>query len=353
MSLDKETKMKMIIASLLLCSSAFAAPEITLSRYRVNPNEKTMLKVADAFEVERKVGQSYEILVPSNRVKELKKIVPFPLLLKKDINPKLDSLLASGYRSLPEVYAILKAMAEKYPRLVQLVPYGKSKSGKELLAVKFSDNVKLTENEPQIMITAATHGDELITVEVLLNLMQEMLNNYPTDKRISSIINGREIFFIPVVNVDGFSQGQRYDGWVDPNRSYPYPGNMKAKPTPSIAALIDFFETRNIKGSLDLHAFGELIMYPWAYTYDAVAHDDELKFYDLTRRMAETNHYTFGPISKVIYVAKGSSADYYYLKKKTTAIAIEMGQDKVPPSSKIPEHVDVMREPIYRFLESF
>lgn len=345
--------MKALLLGLLLSTIASAAPELVLSRYRVNPAPAVMKKVADKFEVERKNARSFDILVPSNKVQDLKALVPDAELIKKDTSVKLESLLASGYRALPEVYATINAMAQKYPKLVQIVPYGKSKSGKDLVAVKFSDNVRLTENESQIMITAATHGDELITVEVLLNLMEEMLENYPSDPRIAKILNNKEIYFIPVVNPDGFSKQERYDHWVDPNRSYPYPGNMNAIPTTSIAGLIKFFESKNLKASLDLHAYGEMIMYPWAYTYESIKAEDEQKFYDLARRMAETNHYKYGPISKVIYVAKGSSADFYYLRKRTAAFAIEIGESKVPRATEIPKSVDVMREPILKFLENF
>lgn len=345
--------MKSLLLTLLLSTTALAGPQTVLSRYRVNPSPEVMKKVGELFEVERRNPRSFDILVPSNKANQLKALVPGAELITRDTSVRLDSLLASGYRELPEVFATIKAMAQKYPNLVQLVPYGKSKSGKDLVAVKFSDNVRLTENESQIMVTAATHGDELITVEVLLNLMKEMLENYSSDLRIANILNTKEIYFIPVVNPDGFSKQERYDHWVDPNRSYPYPGNMNAIPTASIAGLIKFFESKNMKASLDLHAFGEMIMYPWAYTYESIKGDDEQKFYDLARRMAETNRYKFGPISKVIYVAKGSSADYYYMRKKTAAFAIEIGESKVPRATEIPKSVDEMREPVLRFLENF
>jgi hypothetical protein len=61
----------------------------------------------------------------------------------------------------------------------------------------------------------------------------------------------------------------------------------------------------------------------------------------------------YGPISEVIYVAKGSSADYYYWQKKTKALAIEVGRAKAPPAQQIPAYTEAQAEATWRFLESF
>jgi hypothetical protein len=96
-----------------------------------------------------------------------------------------------------------------------------------------------------------------------------------------------------------------------------------------------------------------MVMYPWAYTYSSVDEKDSQIFHPLTQSMAATNSYAYGPISKVIYVAKGSSADYYYWKKKTIALAVEVGNSKAPHPSQIPAYTEEQAEAMWRFIEAF
>jgi predicted deacylase len=154
-----------------------------------------------------------------------------------------------------------------------------------------------------------------------------------------------------VVNPDGFTATRRYDGPADPNRSYPYPERETATPTPSIAGVIRFFSTHDVKASIDFHAYGELIMYPWAYTHTLVEPAAHSRFDALTAKMAESNRYTYGPISDVIYVAPGSSADYYFWKKGSLSLGIEVGREKVPSPSEFPDYFTSQEESTWRFLE--
>jgi predicted deacylase len=207
--------------------------------------------------------------------------------------------------------------------------------------------------KPEIMITAATHGDELITVEVLITLMNELLSQYGKNDRITKMLDSRTIYFIPVVTPDSFEARSRYVEGEDPNRCYPWPENPKNQPLSVIEALMKFTNAHNFVGSLDMHAYGQLVMYPWGYTATAPASSDVVVMSDLVNDMAKDNQYTAGQISTTIYVAKGNSADYYYWTKKTRAIAVEIGKDKVPSYLKIPSIVNESREMIFKFIESF
>ena len=92
-------------------------------------------------------------------------------------------------------------------------------------------------------------------------------------------------------------------------------------------------------------------MYPWAYTHDPVDPASHARFDTLTKNMAVANNYTYGAIADVIYVAPGSSADYYFWKKGSLSLGIEMGQDKVPDPSEFPAYFLSQEESTWRFLE--
>jgi hypothetical protein len=69
--------------------------------------------------------------------------------------------------------------------------------------------------------------------------------------------------------------------------------------------------------------------------------------------MAKDNQYKAGQISTTIYVAEGSSADYFYWKSGTKAVAVEIGKEKIPHWNKIPAITNEAREMIWTFLEYF
>lgn len=328
-----------------------------LSSYFVVPKDQTtMNRVADLFEVTSRRGKGYEVIVPASRVKELKALVPDAQELEADIHAIFNRLNAdylAGYHTFDTVQAHLKRIVAEHPEIASLVEYGKSKEGRPLLALKLSDNVGLDEAEPELLMTSATHGDELITVEVLMGILDSLVQGYGTNARLTNMVDGHELYFIPAVNPDGYFRKSRYANGVDPNREYPWPEMPERNPNECIKGIMDFVMGRDFKASIDYHASGKMVMYPWSYTSQPVDSIDQKIFAELTRKMAATNGYVHGQIPDVIYVAKGSSADFYYWKANMKAIAIEIGDSKVPPTSSIGFHLDKNLEAAYLFIESF
>ena len=338
---------------LLLCflsQSVFASDAIRSYQVIVNPIK--MMKIANQYEVVKRLKDGFEVYVPEESVKHFLTLVPDAALLEKNIHAKFERDIVKNYKKFSDVEQDLNNFANTYKQMATLTDYGVSKSGKKLYALKVDTKVNPS-NKPEIMITAATHGDELITVEVLISLMDEMLSQYGKNERITKILDNRVIYFIPVVSPDSFESRSRYVEGVDPNRSYPWPENQTNKPVNVIQSLMNFTNSHKLAGYLDLHAYGQLVMYPWAYTEAAPASSDVVVMNDLVNDMAKENKYTAGQISTTIYIAKGSSADYYYWKNKTRAIAVEIGTDKVPSYSKIPAVIKESREMIFRFIENF
>ena len=116
---------------------------------------------------------------------------------------------------------------------------------------------------------------------------------------------------------------------------------------------MDFAVAKNIQGSVDIHSTAGVIMYPWAYTEQAVSGAMFPVIRDLTERMAEANGYQTGQISDVMYVAKGSSADFYLWKINTVALAIELSQGFSKDSLHLTSITDEIEEPLVRFTEHF
>jgi carboxypeptidase T len=331
-----------------------------LSSWLVTPDGTIpMQSIADRFDVEHKSGETFEIIVPVSRQQEFLRLAPEARLKFADIRDEFRQLEKGSpehfadYHTFDAVMRKLNDLATARPDIAQIVQYGTSTSGRPLVALKLSDNVTMDEDEPELMLTAATHGDEIITTEVLLGLIDELVAGYSTDARLTAMLDERELFMIPVINADGFASRSRYSDGRDPNRDYPWPETPNRTSVRPIAAVMEFFHSRNIVGAIDLHAYGQMVMYPWAYTATPPDSTDAGMFQTLGDTMAAVNDYEVGQISRVIYVAKGSSADYYYWKKGTVAYGIELTTSKAPPSARIPDVIDESREMMWAFIEHF
>ena len=331
-----------------------------LSLYRIkNPEQTALAAAASAFEIVRRAGNDYEIVVPQAKGKDFLRLMPKAELLDFDISASIQEKLQqfaleseAGYHDFDHVQTWLTSIESGFPQIAKVLRYGSSEQQRPLLALRLSRDIA-QEPRPALMFTAATHGDELITVEVLLELVNHFVSSYGKDSRFTNMLRYHDLYFIPVVNPDGFVRAARYDNGRDPNRSYPYPGEENKRPTASIAAIMEFFRSREIIGSIDFHASGELVMYPWAYTRNSVNTTAAERFRKLTTDMAATNGYTSGPIAKVIYVAPGSSADFYFWQKQSISLGIEIGESKVPSPHEFPSYVQSQSESTWRFIESF
>lgn len=340
---------RLLLLLSFLISSTSQAAELIRS-YQVNENPLKMDKIAREFEVVSKLPKGFVVYVLEEQVEAFLKIAPKALLLEKNVHSEYYEKAIIGYRDFAKVENDLKMMVQTYPKIAALEVYGVTKGGRNMYSLKLSTG---GENKVKLMVTAATHGDELITTEVLFTLTNELLAGYGVDSRLTKILDSRDIYIIPVVSPDSFDARERYVQKQDPNRSYPWPENTTNKTVDVIQGMMDYTNKMKFTGSLDLHAYGRLVMYPWAYTKKVPTASDEVTFKDLVLSMSKENRYTAGQISKTIYVAEGSSADYFYWKSGTRALAAELGKEKIPHYSKIPAIVLESREMIWTFLEYF
>lgn len=344
---------KGLIVSFFLISNFSWATEIIRS-YRIQQNSPKLESIASQFEIVKKDKDGFEVYVPEEKVSVFRALDPKAKLLESNIHSLLTQnkiLELNKYKKFVDVESTLKNLAAQYNNIVSLESYGQSKLGRNLYSLKVSLGDK--ENKPKLLVTAATHGDELITTEVLFTLLLELLEGLPTNSRFSKILANCDLYFIPVVSPDSFENRERYVQGIDPNRSFPWPENLKNKSVDVIKALMDYTDRMKFTGTLDLHAYGKLVMFPWSYTKNAPEAGDDIGFKDLVQTMARDNGYESGQISKTIYVAKGSSADYFYWKNGAKAIAVEIGSQKIPDYSRIPMIANEAREMLWSFFEFF
>ena len=108
-----------------------------------------------------------------------------------------------GYHTYAEIAAATKAVADAHPDIARRFSIGKSYQGREIWAMKISDNVATDEAEPEVLFDGGHHADEHMGVEMTLKIMHWLVDGYGTDPRITNIVNSREIWLVFSVNPDG------------------------------------------------------------------------------------------------------------------------------------------------------
>lgn len=170
---DFMQKIALLVLVFLLSSTTFSA-EIIRS-YQVSTHPFKMNKIAKQFEVVKKLDVGFEVYVLEEDVPAFLKLAPKAKLLDKNIHADLSEKRILNYKDFADVEKELKLLNETYKSLTTLETYGVSKGARKLYALKITTG---GENKPKLMVTAATHGDELITTEVLLSLTKELLEGF-------------------------------------------------------------------------------------------------------------------------------------------------------------------------------
>ncbi|MFG3697920.1 M14 family metallopeptidase [Micromonospora sp. NPDC047620] len=300
----------------------------------------------------------------------------------------------SNYHDYAELTAVVNQVVADHPSIARKISIGSSYEGRDLMAVKISDNVGTDEAEPEILFNSQQHAREHLTVEMAIYLLNLFTDSYGTDSRITNIVNGREIWIVPTVNPDGSeydiatgsyrswrknrqpNSGSSYVG-TDLNRNWSYQWGCcggssgstssetyrgpSAFSAPETAALRNFVNSRvvggtqQIKANIDFHTYSELVLWPFGYTYNNTAPgmsaDQYNTFATLGQQMANTNGYT-PQQSSDLYITDGDSIDWMWGQHGIWAYTFEMypgsslGGGFYPPDEVIPAQTSRNREAV-------
>jgi carboxypeptidase T len=305
----------------------------------------------------------------------------------------------SNYHNHAEMTAVLNTAVAEHPSLISKRVIGNSFQGREIVAMKISDNVATDEDEPEVLFTHHQHAREHLTVEMALYLVAELTDRYGTDSRITNLVNTREIWIVPDMNPDGgeydISSGS-YAGWrknrqpnsgssavgTDLNRNWAYQWGCcggssgsassetyrgsAAESAPEVRVVADFVRTRVVGGeqqirtNIDFHTFSELVLWPYGYTFNDTAPGltarDRNAFATLGQQMAGTNGYTPEQASD-LYITDGTIDDWLWGTQKIFSYTFEMYPSSgglngfYPPDEVIGRETSRNREAVLRLLE--
>jgi len=277
-----------------------------------------------------------------------------------------------------ETLGELQALHDAHPDITT-APFsiGRSLEGREIWAIKVSDSPDVDEPEAEVLFDGVHHGREIMTVELCLFLIRHLCENYGSDRLATDLVNQRQIYFVPIVNPDGFvyneaiapngggmwrknrRPGTVCDG-VDLNRNYPigwggrgssgngcdetYRGPSAAS-EPETQAMIRFINGRRFVTHDTIHSFMGAILYPWGHT--GTATPDEALFQSIAAARTSENRYAIGRLG-----VAGCTSDFAYgeqtTKPKILSFLTEIGGTGFWPDPS--EREGLLRENLHSML---
>jgi hypothetical protein len=316
----------------------------------------------------------------------------------------------AAFHTYAEVTDDIAATAQANPDIVSCFSLGHSYEGREIWALKVSDNVLADENEPEVMFDGGIHAREHMSVEMSLRILHWLVDGYRArDPRVTRIVNAREVWILPLVNPDGAeydiekaetpacqtgpSLSACYNYWrknrqpnagytrsidhgTDLNRNFAYRwdccGGSSDDPVaskyhgpsplsaPESRALRDFVNSRVIAGrqqirtGISFHTSGRLVMWQYGYTKtdlpaDMTA-DDHRTLTTMGRKMATWNGYTPQQGSD-LYITDGSSTMWMYGAHRIIQFTFELTSGAYASDETIEHETGINREPVLYLLE--
>jgi len=174
----------------------------------------------------------------------------------------------TGYNSL---VTEMQNIASAHSDICRLHEIGQSVLGRTLYVMEITDNPDTDEiDEAEVRFIGNIHGDEFMSLELMMLLIQHLTDNYGTDPDITDLINNREIWIQASVNPDGHEAGTRYNAnGVDMNRNHGYMWNYGGSgpfSEPELQHFREYSMGRNFSMSLTFHGETTYFNYCWNFT---------------------------------------------------------------------------------------
>lgn len=339
----------------------------------------------------RQTGIPYTVLIPDmNTYYENRPAPDANEMRKSEELMRSDNVMSfsygsmGGYYTYAEVVQKLDSMRLQYPNLITAKQNrGTSHEGRTIWSVKISDNPDVNESatEPVIYFDALHHAREPQAMAGTMYFMYWLLDNYNTNPEAKYLVDNREIYFVPVVNPDGYAYNQTTNPngggmWrknrrnnsgsygVDLNRNYDYGWgyNSGSSGTPSS----DTYrgpsagsepETQAIKNmcasilpkiGFSVHSVAGRFLNTLSYNDSAISYDI---YSDFSGDFASENDFTYGTVIEMLqYYSSGTTRDWLHRVNGTYCWTPEVGGSDFWPLQNeiIPESNKML--PSYKYL---
>ncbi|WP_116124750.1 M14 family zinc carboxypeptidase [Lewinella sp. IMCC34183] len=250
---------------------------------------------------------------------------------------------------------IMYGLARRYPDRCRVEVWGRLPSGRRILVLRLGNRPAAKQARPQVLCTAAMHGDELAGYWILLKLAESLLED-----DASGLLDDVFLYINPLANPDGAYRGGNHTlaaarrgnaNNVDLNRNYPDPDDGRFpdgnQHQPETRIFMRAADTHGFDLAINFHGGAELFNYPWD-TFRS-RHPDTDWWRDVSRDFARTaqNDSQLGDYFKDRangttnghdwYPIAGSRQDYMNYYHRTREATVEITNAKRFPAASLPD----------------
>nr|XP_055048230.1 carboxypeptidase A2-like [Misgurnus anguillicaudatus] len=251
----------------------------------------------------------------------------------------------AAYHTLDEIYSWMDTLVATHSNVVSKVEIGKSYENRPMYVLKFSTGGA---RKPAIWIDAGIHAREWISPATAVWIANRIATEFANNRgRVPKILSVMDIYMLTVTNPDGYVFSHKnHRMWrknrsvtpnpkcrgVDLNRNWDAKfGGPGASNDPcteiyhgpyanseiEVKNIVDLIKSHgNFKSFISIHAYSQLLMYPYGYTCTD-AHDQSELHTVGTAAVSKLSSlynttYKVGSICNIIYPASGGSIDWTY-----------------------------------------
>jgi len=302
-------------------------------------------------------GEYIDIIIPRYRLIELDSMGINYSIQIEDFEDYMESFRGE-YHTLAEVETLIENIAEDYPDITTLYSIGKTYEDRDIWCLEISDNPGEDEGEPGIFFMGLHHAREWPTIEICLNIADELTSKYDSDPDITEVVDNCRIWLVTCVNPDGYYychdqgidwrknrhylaefgtygidlnrnyggsiNGDAWGAWGSVGKSsvthnsgeevYCGPGSFSELETQAIK---NVFIDNDICAAITWHTHGELVMWPWGYSKTEQAPDNSY-LEDIGQEIAsritrQSGSGTYTPYqASTLYPTTGDTTDWAY-----------------------------------------
>lgn len=242
----------------------------------------------------------------------------------------------SGYYTYNEVLSKLDELSNSYPNIVSSrQSIGLSHENRPIWMVKISDyHSSNNASEPDIYYQSLIHPREPMSMSVLLHYMFWLAENYGNNPIATHLVDNREMYFVPVVNPDGYvhvGNGNfmhrtnrnisSCSHGIDLNRNFSARWGQGATtttcgpstysgPTPfsekETQKVRDFILSKDIVTAVDIHSYSDIYIEGNSYN-----NTNKHVYESFGIDMCHENNFGFGTGEEMLYLAGGTACTYY------------------------------------------
>jgi hypothetical protein len=241
------------------------------------------------------------------------------------------------YLTYDELREKLSQEAEAHPDIAKVQVIGKSCLGRPIEAVRLSSSGT---EVPKVLFVGGTHGLEKVGVAMVIRLLDELVEGYVTDQRITSMLRQGEAWLVPVLNPDGYAASKRKNArGVDLNRNFgvgfsdggaarwkfwPFYRGPSPYSEPETRAIKDLTSNVHFSIAVSFHSFGGLINFPYGYTREPSEDDELFRAISEEMRKRQPNEKYAARQLSWLYRPSGCLEDALYENGRTLAFLIEI-----------------------------